>query len=98
METSLVPDQEKPLAVASYVRSCLLSLELCLEKAAKIHPRELSMVEDQFARFCVWKDSMGVFSSGRGSLDHRLREAPEVREIIITISETFNYRLQDCML
>ncbi|KAF6804483.1 serine/threonine protein phosphatase [Colletotrichum sojae] len=96
MESSLVRNQEDPSSVAGYVQSCLISLELCLQKAAKIHPRELSMVEDQFARFSVWKDSIGVFSEGRGSLDHRLREARDVREIITTLSETFNYRLQEC--
>ncbi|KAF6830082.1 serine/threonine protein phosphatase [Colletotrichum musicola] len=95
METSPVRDQQKPSSVEGYVRSCLVSLDLCLQKAAKIHPREHSMMEDQFARFCVWKDNIGVFSHGRSSLDHRLREAPEVREIIITLSETFNYRPQN---
>ncbi|KAF6823128.1 hypothetical protein CPLU01_11563 [Colletotrichum plurivorum] len=95
METLVLRGQEKHSSVAGYVRSCLFSLELCPQKAAKVHPRELSMMEDQFSRFCVWKDSIGVFSEGRSSLDHRLREAPEVREIIIALSETFNYRLQE---
>ncbi|KAM0259352.1 hypothetical protein ACHAQJ_003384 [Trichoderma viride] len=52
------------------------------------------MVEDQVARFSTWASGIGVFGSGRTSMDHRLRYAPEVQSITIGLLESLNYRIR----
>uniref|UniRef100_A0A093VD80 Serine/threonine-protein phosphatase n=2 Tax=Talaromyces marneffei PM1 TaxID=1077442 RepID=A0A093VD80_TALMA len=56
----------------------------------------MSRVEDQFARFSLWTANIGVFASGRASLDHRLREAQEVHEVITGLLEVLDDRIQEC--
>lgn len=82
--------------VAGLAKLCLESFQNCLQKAALVHPRELSLVEDQLARLSLWSANIRVFSPGRASLDHRLREAAEVRDIIVGLLEALDYRLRAC--
>ncbi|KAI1742944.1 hypothetical protein F4680DRAFT_471829 [Xylaria scruposa] len=60
------------------------------------HSRGLSLVEDQLARFSLWGFNIKVFISGRGSLDYRLRENPDVREAITAVLEALDYHVQGC--
>jgi hypothetical protein len=70
----------------------------CLQLSPAIPPQELSLVEDQFARFSTWAANIGVFAPGRASMDHRLREAPYVQGAVTGLLETVNNRVQDCKL
>ncbi|KAM5347582.1 hypothetical protein ACJ41O_007406 [Fusarium nematophilum] len=88
--------QQPPTTVAGSARSVAESFQQCLNKAACIHARELSLVEDQHARFSVWAANIRVFGSGRDSLDHRLREASDVQDAVAGILETLDYRIQTC--
>ncbi|KAE8448457.1 hypothetical protein EG329_009522 [Mollisiaceae sp. DMI_Dod_QoI] len=45
--------------------------------------REDGWAEDQQRRFNVWASSIGVFARGHISLDHRLRDAPDILELIM---------------
>lgn len=45
---------------------------------------------DQFARFSLWTANIGVFASGLASLDHSLREAQEVHEVITGLLEVLD--------
>ncbi|KAJ4152414.1 hypothetical protein NW754_004209 [Fusarium falciforme] len=82
--------------VAGSARSCSKSFQNCLNKAAQIHHRELSLVEDQHARFAIWAANIRVFSAGRDSLDHRLREAADVQDAVIGLLQALDYRIQNC--
>ncbi|RFU80041.1 serine threonine phosphatase [Trichoderma arundinaceum] len=82
--------------VAVSVNHCLESFQQCLLRASYVHPRELSLVEDQVARFSTWMRGIGVFAPGRASMDHRLRYAPEVQSVAIGLLESLNYRIQSC--
>ncbi|KAI0405375.1 hypothetical protein F4802DRAFT_180093 [Xylaria palmicola] len=84
--------------VTSRAESCAESFHQCLEQAATIHSRELSLVEDQLARFSLWCSNIRVFALARGSLDHRLREAPDVQDAIAGVLEALGYRVQGCLL
>ncbi|GAM42187.1 serine/threonine protein phosphatase [Talaromyces pinophilus] len=75
--------------IAETAGLCFNAFQQCLEKSAFISPREMSRVEDQFARFSLWTANIGVFASGRASLDHRLREAQEVHEVITGLLEAY---------
>ncbi|KAH0531317.1 hypothetical protein TsFJ059_000165 [Trichoderma semiorbis] len=80
--------------VAAAANQCLESFNKCLLQQSSIHPREFSLVEDQVARFSTWTSGIGVFAPGRASMDHRLRYAPEVQSITISLLESLNYRIQ----
>jgi hypothetical protein len=82
--------------ISACANDCLESFQKCLFSAASIHPRELSMVEDQLARFSSWANGIGVFAPGSASMDHRLRYAPDVTGVVIGLLESLNYRCQSC--
>ncbi|KAH7165313.1 hypothetical protein EDB81DRAFT_778963 [Dactylonectria macrodidyma] len=88
--------QPKQPMVADQANRCLLSFQQCLLLAANIHPREYSLVEDQFARFSAWTVSTGVFAPNRASMDHRLRRAPEVQNVVTGLLELLNLHVQSC--
>lgn len=89
--------EPEPPTIAGSANRCLQSFQQCLYQASLVHPRELSMVEDQLARFSAWAASIGVFASGRASMDHRLRFAPEVQSIVVGLLEALEYRTRECM-
>ncbi|EEU47141.1 uncharacterized protein NECHADRAFT_35737, partial [Fusarium vanettenii 77-13-4] len=82
--------------VAGSARACSESFQNCLNKAAQIHHRELSLVENQHARFAIWAANIRVFSAGRDSLDHRLREALDVQDAVIGLLQALDYKVQSC--
>ncbi|RSM19543.1 hypothetical protein CDV31_001703 [Fusarium ambrosium] len=89
------PELKGPTVAAS-ANQCLESFQQCLFSASAVHPREVSMVEDQLARFSSWATSIGVFAPGSASMDHRLRYASEVQSVVTGLLESLNYRVQTC--
>ncbi|KAF5984258.1 serine threonine phosphatase [Fusarium coicis] len=88
------PDGPK---ISDCANQCFDSFQKCLSSAASIHPRELSIVEDQLARFSTWANGIGVFTQGSAAMDHRLRYASDVVGIVTGLLETLNYRCQICL-
>ncbi|KAL6819917.1 hypothetical protein V8C40DRAFT_251957 [Trichoderma camerunense] len=80
--------------VSAAANQCLESFNKCLLRQPSIHPREFSLIEDQVARYSTWTNGIGVFAPGKASMDHRLRYAPEVQSITISLLESLNYRSQ----
>ncbi|KAI6301924.1 hypothetical protein MCOR33_002648 [Pyricularia grisea] len=78
-----IEDQQP--TVSGAVALCLEEFKLCLDTAAALGPEELSLIEDQLARFSVWTANMAVFVPARASMDHCLRQAPEVLDIVIGV-------------
>lgn len=95
---SLLESAAPQLTVAELARACLGSFQKCLDRAAEIHPRETTLVEDQIARFSVWTANSGAFAPSRASLDHRLREAPDVQDAVGGLLEAIELRAQSCAL
>ncbi|KAF5009899.1 hypothetical protein FDECE_3884, partial [Fusarium decemcellulare] len=105
---STTPTEEQhpqpKLTVAGSAQSCVESFQDCLNKAsnadkitASHHPKpSLVQVEDQLARFSLWTANIRVFGPGRGSLDHRLREAHDVQNAVIGVLQAVNYRVKTC--
>jgi len=83
--------------IAGHGAECKTRFHACLESAAKIHGREFSLVEDQLARFNIWAANLKVFARPRECLDHRLREAPEVQDLVIIGLEGVQYFLNECL-
>ncbi|KAF6827137.1 serine/threonine protein phosphatase [Colletotrichum musicola] len=82
--------------VAGAANECLASFQKCLLWASCLHARELSLVEDQVARFSTWASAIGVFAPGRASMDHRLRNAPDVQTVVVGLLESLGYRISKC--
>ncbi|KAH7417504.1 hypothetical protein BKA64DRAFT_301951 [Cadophora sp. MPI-SDFR-AT-0126] len=83
-------------SVSDLAELCMLSFQDCLQQSATLHPRELSLSEDQLGRFSLWANSIGVFAPGRASMDHRLREAPEIIEIVAGLLDGLKYSINSC--
>ncbi|CEJ93456.1 hypothetical protein VHEMI09043 [[Torrubiella] hemipterigena] len=83
-------------SVAIRANQSLSAFQQCLVAASAVHPRELSMVEDQLARFSTWASSIGVFAPGRASMDHRLRHTLDVQGVVMDLLESLTYRIEAC--
>ncbi|KAK4208245.1 hypothetical protein QBC37DRAFT_405481 [Rhypophila decipiens] len=89
-------NQPSPATIAGRATKSLQSFQSCLNRAALVHARELSLVENQAARFSLWVANSMVFSKGRASMDYRLREAPDVQDVVIGLLEALGHRVQRC--
>lgn len=56
---------------------------------------DLSDLADEFEQYRVWARDLGVFASDNSSLEYRLREAPEVRENILSLLQDLKEDLSE---
>ncbi|KAF8866264.1 hypothetical protein BDZ45DRAFT_336280 [Acephala macrosclerotiorum] len=92
----MATEQQQP-TITRGSELCLGSFQQCLQQSASTSPRELSLVEDQIARFSIWTASIGVFAPGRASMDHRLREVPEVQDVVRGLLDALDDSIQNCL-
>jgi hypothetical protein len=59
-------------------------------------PRATSLLEDELARFFLWTSYLKVFVEGRASLNHRLREALDVLQLVLGLLEALKHKVEDC--
>jgi hypothetical protein len=52
-------------------------------------------LRDDIGRFRVWTANSGAHRRDRVSLDHRLRESPNMKKMVIDLLEDLNYALQN---
>ncbi|KAK4246938.1 hypothetical protein C7999DRAFT_14968, partial [Corynascus novoguineensis] len=83
------------MTISECAGSVLDLFQQCLTLSASLHPREAALVEDQLTRFSLWASSIGVFAPGRASMDHRLREAPDVHDAVTTLLDSAYDSMQD---
>lgn len=48
------------------------------------------------ARFSIWTLNMAVFGSPKACMDHRIREVPDIRRLILGILGVIQERIQEC--
>ncbi|KAK6542684.1 hypothetical protein TWF694_006628 [Orbilia ellipsospora] len=64
-------------------------------------PKNEGSPKEQFAaeadRFGLWVVNMGLFVSGHGSLDYRVREAENIQNMILTFLKTLNDSLNEAL-
>ncbi|KAJ5491869.1 Peptidase S8/S53 subtilisin/kexin/sedolisin [Penicillium expansum] len=78
---------EPSLRIVEVAQQCFHSFQLCSQLSTFIPPRE----------FSIWTSNNAVFGPTRVSLDHRLREAPEVAEVVKGLLEALDDHLQSCL-
>ncbi|KLO99320.1 uncharacterized protein LW94_2645 [Fusarium fujikuroi] len=88
-------------SVLKCAQKCFESFQNCLNSASKSDkpngpwPKlSLVRVEDQLARFQLWAANIRVFSTGRDSLDYRLREASDVKTPIVALLQALDFRIK----
>ncbi|KAF1985819.1 hypothetical protein K402DRAFT_464139 [Aulographum hederae CBS 113979] len=47
-----------------------------------------ALVEDQYGRFSIWISNIGVFAPGHASMDYRLREAADIKDLVVRLLDT----------
>jgi hypothetical protein len=55
----------------------------------------LSDLRDEFEQFQIWAENIGVFASDHASLDYRLREAPDVKESVVSLMLSLRADLEE---
>ena len=84
-------------SIAATARECVISLDRCLGQAHPVlPPQDATLIEDQLGRFSIWAGNIGVFARGRASMDHRLREAPDIQRLVVGLVNLVKSRTDDC--
>lgn len=82
--------------LAGFAERAFGLLQDCLRSATSLHPWDLASVEDQLARFSLWTSSIGAFAQGQASMDHRLRDTPDVYDAVMSLLEALSESVQNC--
>lgn len=64
---------------------------------AALDPQRKSLIENEFARFSIWSSNIGIFASGRASMDDRLRGEPSIKRLVLGLLEVLQGRIKQCM-
>jgi hypothetical protein len=91
--TSDAPD------VVSLYRACTKSFNVLFESLEENQSKAISprIIQDEQGRFRIWAENSGAHRD-RGSpmsLDHRLREASEIKRTVINLLDALNDALND---
>ena len=62
-----------------------------LDKFSEYRPQ---WTEDQLARFNIWSTSLGVFENGHASIDYRLRDHPDVLNLVVSQLDVLRVNLE----
>jgi hypothetical protein len=78
--------------------ACIESFTLLADTVGGSEFSDISTgLKDELGRFRIWVENAGAHRSGRVSLDYRLREAPEVKEVVLELMNNLHSDLQDGM-
>ena len=80
----------KTRTTVSLSEECIVLLDIF----SKHQPR---WTEDQLARFKIWSASLGVFESGHASIDYRLRDHPDVLNLVTQQLDVLRVNLEKRM-
>lgn len=82
--------------IAHAAQYCLESFDDCLSIAKDLGPKEFALVQNQLGRLSLWISNIGVFALDRASIDHRLRDVPEIHRLVKGLLEVLNVNVQKC--
>ncbi|KAF7957748.1 hypothetical protein EAE96_003318 [Botrytis aclada] len=66
-------------------------------RAKQLEPHLRSELENELGRFKIWAGNLGVFAPGRASVDYRLRDDAEVKEILIQMLDRLRQSTKQAM-
>jgi hypothetical protein len=68
----------------SVARECSKAISSLL-RHEHIRGETANRLEEQLARFKLWASNIGVFAARRWSLDYRLRDSPDIIELVVEL-------------
>ncbi|TGO44913.1 hypothetical protein BOTNAR_0722g00040 [Botryotinia narcissicola] len=66
-------------------------------RAKQLEPHLRSELENELGRFKIWAGNLGVFSPGRASVDYRLRDDADVKEILVQMLDRLRQSTKQAM-
>ncbi len=85
--------------ISDISQDCLIAFEDSLSEPTH-HPKDLisrDSVEDQLVRFKLWAANIGAFAGSHTSLDYRLRDSSDIRDIILQLLQVLRRSIKSCM-
>jgi hypothetical protein len=76
-------------------RYCRQSFSQLLKLLSRSEPASVATFIEQLGKFNVWAENAGAHQSCRVSLDHQLREALDVKEMVMELLDNLNSDIQD---
>ena len=84
------------VSLASQYALCKDSFNKLLQSLAALDDHAVTQrLLNEFGKFRVWGGNTGVYHTGRGSLDYRLREAPHIYEKLTKFLDELNKNLEE---
>ena len=81
--------------VAPRHRDVLRNFKQLLDSTNPKYDRLRPAIREQYSRFRIWTENVGAHRTGLVSLDHRLREATDVKEMVIELLSDLNGALRE---
>jgi hypothetical protein len=88
--------RELSAPISARARTCLIEFNRLLQRTSFLGNQRYSAFEDQMARFSLWTSNMVVFGPSKSCMDHRVREAPEVQQLVMGILSVLQARIAEC--
>ncbi len=85
--------------ISDISQDCLIAFEDSLSEPTH-HPKDLisrDSVEDQLVRFKLWAANIGAFAGSHTSLDYRLRDSSDIRDMILQLLQVLRRSIKSCM-
>jgi len=83
------PQNDSPVTIAELGAKCQRHFGLLCDELEKANRSELSCVaiEDELGRFRIWASNIGALTTGKASLDYRLRDAEYLHRNVKSLLE-----------
>lgn len=89
---SAVADMEAPSndrMISEAAGECIDLFHQCLSQSQLLrHGPASALVEDQYGRFNIWISNIGVLAPAHASMDYRLRDAADIKDLVIRLLES----------
>lgn len=91
-------DSQAPpdISISEAAELCRERFRTCLSISSAANHTTHAGVQDQFARFSMWADNIRASAPGRASLDYRLRDALELRNLISDLLGGLSATVDEC--
>ncbi|KAL6832172.1 hypothetical protein V8C40DRAFT_238033 [Trichoderma camerunense] len=84
--------------MASSISTRTVACQRLFARCLSIHVfNELDWFENRQGEFGLWESGLRAADVGRASLDHRVRDRPDVRELICDLLDGLSEALEDCL-
>jgi len=96
--TADVPDAEPPGSYHGNQKPIFAVHFACVQSFTQLGDQMPQILRDNLGRFRVWTANSGAHRRDTMSLDHRLRESTNLKELVIDLLEDLNSALQEGQL